>query len=278
MEIYHWMLLILFSIPYFGTKIYNEIRYNKSIYWLGMNKAEIILSTLPIILSTLTIRRYEIYDYQYIAYTIMLIAFFIHSAMRYEKVKAIVEDQELEPKIPEKKEKATSLDKEVSFDWSPEGGGGGSGYGTYACAMSNTRPNYYLFYNSQGNISSATDYISSASGDASTDYAKIRVVKQESGFNGTLYNHAYARNKNLDDITILVKKAFPNVKIGYDDGGYDATKAGIVYDMGGGAKLKYTDYLEQWYIWDDKKEIWVQILMNEATMKVLKDITKDGSL
>ena len=52
-----------------------------------------------------------------------------------------------------------------------------------------------------------------------------------------------------------------------------------MYDIGNGVKLKYTDYLDYWYIWDDKKEMWIQLIMNEETMKVLlKNITKDDSL
>ena len=215
MEIYHWMILIYFSIPYIFMKIVNEVKYIENNHTFVMNKAEMLLSAIPIIISTTTIKRYEV-DFYYIAYTIIIIALYLHSAMRYEKVKSIIEEKEIEPKIPEKKEKVSSLDKEVSFDWSPEGGGGGPGYTNVYSGDSSTYPNYHLFYNSQL-FNNPQEY--------------------------SMTNSNYIRNKKLVEIDII-KKIYPTVKIGYDNGGYDVTKAGLVYDLGGGAKLKHTEYLD----------------------------------
>lgn len=254
MKIYQWLLLILFTLPYSGVKIYNEYRYNRNIYWFGMNRAEMILSSLPIILSTMTIYKYNIIDKYWCMYLLILIISFLHSIIRFKEVKRIIEEIELEPKL-EKKEERRKVEN-VICTYKDTDNKDSNSYKAYSenidSRCSNTQPN----------IAEAYQY-------KNTEYAKFR-LRQLSGYNGTLYNNYH--EAKINDITLIIKKICPDVKIMFDDGGYDYTKAGIVYDLGNGAKLKYTHYTEYWYLWDDKKELWMQLVMTDELSKQLQNI------
>ena len=286
MQSYHWILLVFFTLPYLGTKIYNERRYKRNIYWLGMNRAEIILSTLPITLSSITIHRYNmtfhrynIMDRYYFIYFIFLIVSFLHSIKKYEEVKTIIEVSEMELNTPKKVES-----KEIKYNdsttgdsaWSPNGGGGGSGYTTKYEHIkivyspyndpSNTTPDMRKFYNCHYD-SSNHDYIA-------RKHALRDFERQHSYPNGSLFN--YYHEKKLDEIYTIIKRICPNVKIGYESDIYDYTKCGLIFDLGGDTKLKYVHYLEYWYFWDAKKEIWMQLVMNDELMAQLEKFQKEN--
>ena len=276
MKIYHWLLLVIFTLPYAGVKIYNEYKYNRNIYWFGMNRAEMVLSSLPIILNTMTIYKYNIVDRHWYTCLMILIISFLHSAMRFEEVKRIIEETELELKLEEKRKVenviCTYKDTKDSNNYEADlGGAGGSGY-SY-CPHSNYTVYYdSLGYAAQAKYNNTQPDIAKAyqsKNAENIEYMKFR-LRQQSGYNCTLYN-SYHEAK-IDDITLIIKKICPDVKMGFDDGGYDYTKAGIVYDLGGGAKLKYTHYTEYWYLWDDKKELWMQLVMTDELLKQLQDI------